>query len=321
MHIKGNKKYKSLENILILAFIILMIFATYNYYKTKNTEYKYLKTINLKNNNTDTKLVFFGKNEKVFMFNIESEYKYIYFNGRSNIEKLVAPMKDKYNNIKAIEYKTEYKNDSLVEKIKINLNELKTEEVELVPIFSEILVEYKKGLDIERFDNYLQKIGFKYSLLNTDFPSNPFNFDNIKNKENELLKTYIIQHESGVKNEVSYYGIENKIFKETSKSVYPYDAYIGDSKDLTSIKKEFESYAESLKGLNGIKYSFEFLENEAIDLIEIDYTQLDWQKDKKKLDEIIKLTFNIGIPNTKQGLNLKSSEEMLLKNGYIEKNK
>ncbi len=116
--------------------------------------------------------------------------------------------------------------------------------------------------------------------------------------------------EDGIAMTVTYYYKGDKVTKQTTKNVMNYDAIGVPSKEAA--KEILDPLSDMFKDVEGIKEKIDYGEYEVTEVIEVDYEKID-------LDEAKGLPGMMLDGDTKNGISMKKSAEMLLDQGFEEK--
>lgn len=133
----------------------------------------------------------------------------------------------------------------------------------------------------------------------------------VENKENmDLLTTMVLEQPTGLKIELSYYGKGDMAFKQTTNNVIPYKALPGGTKEVA--EKTLGPIAEKYKGLKGVTHKIEYGNDQATEMLEINFKEIDMEQIK-------------GVPglmldgDPKNGVSVSKSVELLKQTGFVEK--
>lgn len=112
--------------------------------------------------------------------------------------------------------------------------------------------------------------------------------------------------EKGVKNELTYTYKEDNVLKQSSVTTISLKE-IGATQE--QFKEVMEPESKKFEGITGIDYKIEYSDDIVIETLNADYEKLDFEKAKN-------LPGSIFSGDAKNGVSMKVSEEMLLKEGY-----
>lgn len=130
-----------------------------------------------------------------------------------------------------------------------------------------------------------------------------------KSNDFELLNTLVLEQPTGLKIEISYYGKGDIAFKQTAKNEVPYSVFGGKE----NAEKQINPIIEQYKNLKGVTHKVEFLEDKAVENLEVNFKELDLEKAKN----VPGLILDGGNPNN--GVSVSKSVEILKKQGFTEK--
>ena len=120
------------------------------------------------------------------------------------------------------------------------------------------------------------------------------------------------EKENGIKTTIKYTYIEkeDKVLKEVTTTEVPYSIYKGLPMD--EIKIKVEAVSARYQYIKGVKESIEYKENTFIEVMEIDYENLDFETANK--------AFNSNIKDPKQSkVSMEETVKKLTNDGYTEK--
>ena len=131
------------------------------------------------------------------------------------------------------------------------------------------------------------------------------------NKEATATKTFV-KEQNGIKITLVYTYIENedKVVKQTSKTEALFSAFQG--RDIEQIKKQLQDISAKYQGIKGLKETVDIQEDKFIEEVEVDYSELDYEKAK----DLPGMIFS-GDP-TKTKVSMEKSEKMLMTHGFEE---
>lgn len=130
-------------------------------------------------------------------------------------------------------------------------------------------------------------------------------------KEATATKTFV-KEQNGVKVTLVYTYIESedKVVKQTSKTEVLFSAFKG--RDIEQVKKQLQDISAKFQGIKGIKETVDIQEDKFIEEVEVDYSELDYEKAKNLPGMIFS-----GDP-TKTKVSMEKSEKMLMTHGFEE---
>ena len=130
-------------------------------------------------------------------------------------------------------------------------------------------------------------------------------------KEATATKTFV-KEQNGVKVTLVYTYIESedKVVKQTSKTEALFPAFKG--RDIEQVKKQLQDASAKFQGIKGIKETVDIQEDKFIEEVEVDYSELDYEKAKNLPGMIFS-----GDP-TKTKVSMEKSEKMLMTHGFEE---
>ncbi|MEB3024835.1 MULTISPECIES: YehR family protein [unclassified Parvimonas] len=130
-------------------------------------------------------------------------------------------------------------------------------------------------------------------------------------KEATATKTFV-KEQNGVKVTLVYTYIESedKVVKQTSKTEALFSAFKG--RDIEQVKKQLQDISAKFQGIKGIKETVDIQEDKFIEEVEVDYSELDYEKAKNLPGMIFS-----GDP-TKTKVSMEKSEKMLMTHGFEE---
>ena len=130
-------------------------------------------------------------------------------------------------------------------------------------------------------------------------------------KEATATKTFV-KEQNGVKVTLVYTYIESedKVVKQTSKTEALFSAFKG--RDIEQVKKQLQDASAKFQGIKGIKETVDIQEDKFIEEVEVDYSELDYEKAKNLPGMIFS-----GDP-TKTKVSMEKSEKMLMTHGFEE---
>lgn len=137
---------------------------------------------------------------------------------------------------------------------------------------------------------------------------------NTKNTVNTMTKVYVKEVRKGFNATVTYEYIESedKIIKHISKTEGIYE-YLPNMKNKEEAKNLLDPNGKKFDDIKGIKHSVEYLDDKFIDILEIDYTNLDIEKAKAK--GVIEKEFEDPL---KVPVSMKKTEKQMIEWGYTE---
>ena len=125
-------------------------------------------------------------------------------------------------------------------------------------------------------------------------------------------RTFEKEEENGIKTTIVYTYIEkeDKVLKEVTTTEVPYSIYKGLPMD--EIKIKVEAVSARYQYIKGVKESIEYKENTFIEVMEIDYENLDFETANK--------AFNSNIKDPKQSkVSMEETVKKQTNDGYTEK--
>jgi len=130
-------------------------------------------------------------------------------------------------------------------------------------------------------------------------------------KEATATKSFV-KEQNGVKVTLVYTYIESedKVVKQTSKTEALFSAFKG--RDIEQVKKQLQDASAKFQGIKGIKETVDIQEDKFIEEVEVDYSELDYEKAKNLPGMIFS-----GDP-TKTKVSMEKSEKMLMTHGFEE---
>ena len=130
-------------------------------------------------------------------------------------------------------------------------------------------------------------------------------------KEATATKTFV-KEQNGFKVTLVYTYIESedKVVKQTSKTEALFSAFKG--RDIEQVKKQLQDASAKFQGIKGIKETVDIQEDKFIEEVEVDYSELDYEKAKNLPGMIFS-----GDP-TKTKVSMEKSEKMLMTHGFEE---
>ena len=108
----------------------------------------------------------------------------------------------------------------------------------------------------------------------------------------------------------TYIEKEDKVVKQTTKNEGIY-AQLPSTKTKEEAQKVLDPIAKKYQGIKGIKHSIDYQEDKFIEDLEVDYTNIDYEKAKEVLGK------NFQDP-AKTKISMKKTEELMNKMGYTE---
>ena len=133
-------------------------------------------------------------------------------------------------------------------------------------------------------------------------------------KEETTTKTFVLD-KNGIKTTITYTYIEkdDKVLKQNTQNVGVY-AQLPKANSKEAAQKLLDPVAKNYQGIKGIKQSIDYQDDKFIEDLEIDYTDIDFEKAKKILGP------NFQDP-AKVKVSMKKTEEGLIKLVYTEQKK
>ena len=113
-----------------------------------------------------------------------------------------------------------------------------------------------------------------------------------------------------LENNYTYIEKEDKVVKQTTKNEGIY-AQLPSTKTKEETQKVLDPIAKKYQGIKGIKHSIDYQEDKFIEDLEVDYTNIDYEKAKEVLGK------NFQDP-AKTKISMKKTEELMNKMGYTE---
>ena len=123
----------------------------------------------------------------------------------------------------------------------------------------------------------------------------------------EETRTFEME-ETGTKSTITYTYSGDEVSKQTAENIVNYEELGIEKADAEEIIK---TVAEQYKDIDGVEYSVEYGDEEAVENIEINYEELDYEK-AQKTDGIMLQ----GDPE--KGISMEKSAEMIEEQGYTE---
>ncbi len=115
----------------------------------------------------------------------------------------------------------------------------------------------------------------------------------------------------GITTTITYYHEDDKVVKQTAENVVPY-ANLGISSEEEA-KEIFDPEAEKFQGIDGIKQKITYSDSEAVETLEVDYENLDFDK----ASELPGMMFDGDAKEN--GVSMGKSADMLLEQRFEEK--
>ena len=131
-------------------------------------------------------------------------------------------------------------------------------------------------------------------------------------KEATTATKTFVKEQNGMKVTLVYTYIEkeDKVIKQTTKNEGIY-AQLPSTKTKEEAQKVLDPIAKKYQGIKGIKHSIDYQEDKFIEDLEVDYTNIDYEKAKEVLGK------NFQDP-AKTKISMKKTEELMNKMGYTE---
>ncbi len=117
--------------------------------------------------------------------------------------------------------------------------------------------------------------------------------------------------EMGIKSTLTYYHDDDRVVKQTAENVIEYDLLGLTSKE--EAEEIFGPDAEQYEGIDGIKHEMKYSDDEATEILEINYDEVDYDAAK----DLPGIMFE-GDPE-EHDIGMEQSAEMLSKQGFTEK--
>lgn len=124
----------------------------------------------------------------------------------------------------------------------------------------------------------------------------------------EQVVTYKGSTVKGIETTLTYYAKDDKVYKQTSKSVIPYSALGVTSAE--EAKELFDDIIESLQDIDGYTDEVEYTDNEVIETVSVDFDVADLNK----LEELNIWLMKDG--DLTSGISLSESAKYLEENGF-----
>ncbi|CAM4088272.1 DUF1307 domain-containing protein [Listeria booriae] len=125
----------------------------------------------------------------------------------------------------------------------------------------------------------------------------------------EESKTFTSE-QNGMKMELTYTYKGDKVTKQTTKNVIPYKTLGVSTKE--DAEKSLKALSDKYQGVKGLKESLTYNDDNVVESVEVDYENAD-------LDKLAKIPGMLISGNTKKGISMKKSQEVLEKQGFTEK--
>ena len=123
----------------------------------------------------------------------------------------------------------------------------------------------------------------------------------------EETRTFEME-ETGTKSTITYTYSGDEVSKQTAENIVNYEELGIEKADAEEIIK---TVAEQYKDIDGVEYSVEYGDEEAVENIEINYEELDYEKAQKTEGIMLQ-----GDPE--KGISMEKSAEMIEEQGYTE---
>ena len=123
----------------------------------------------------------------------------------------------------------------------------------------------------------------------------------------EETRTFEME-ETGTKSTITYTYSGDEVSKQTAENIVNYEELGIEKADAEEIIKPV---AEQYKDIDGVEYSVEYGDEEAVENIEINYEELDYEKAQKTEGIMLQ-----GDPE--KGISMEKSAEMIEEQGYTE---
>jgi uncharacterized lipoprotein YehR (DUF1307 family) len=123
----------------------------------------------------------------------------------------------------------------------------------------------------------------------------------------EETRTFEME-EAGTKSTITYTYSGDEVSKQTAENIVNYEELGIEKADAEEIIKPV---AEQYKDIDGVEYSVEYGDEEAVENIEINYEELDYEKAQKTEGIMLQ-----GDPE--KGISMEKSAEMIEEQGYTE---
>lgn len=127
---------------------------------------------------------------------------------------------------------------------------------------------------------------------------------------NEPKTKTFVKEDTGIKMELTYTYVGDKVTKQTANNVINYSALGFDNVEDT--KTALEPVLNQYNDIKGLKHFMDYKENEAREYLEVDYENIDYEKAKSVPGIMI-----TGDP--KSGVSMKASEKLITEQGFVEK--
>ncbi len=125
----------------------------------------------------------------------------------------------------------------------------------------------------------------------------------------EVEKRVFELEEMGIVTTMTYTYQGDEVLKQKAENIFPY-ASLGVSSQEEA-EEILDPQVEELQGIDGVTEEIEYKEDEALEVLEIDYENLD----PEKIEKIPGLNIS---GNIKNGISMEKSAEALLSQGYEE---
>lgn len=119
-------------------------------------------------------------------------------------------------------------------------------------------------------------------------------------------KTFVNDSQQGVTMELTYYYEGDKVTRQTVKNTLVF-ADLGQTREV--LEPQIRELAKSYEGVKGIKYDLKVTDTEVVEVADVDYTNLDFEKAKSLPGITIQ-------GDAKNGVSMKASEKLLLEQGF-----
>lgn len=127
----------------------------------------------------------------------------------------------------------------------------------------------------------------------------------------DLEETVFESEQMGIQSTITYFHDGDKVKKQTAENIVPYEVIgVTEKEDAQAI---FDPEAEKFQDVDGIKHEIEYTDTEAIEKLEVDYADLDFDK----ANDLPGMTFDGDAKEN--GVSLEKSSEMLKNQGFTEK--
>ena len=123
----------------------------------------------------------------------------------------------------------------------------------------------------------------------------------------EEARTFEME-ESGVKSTLTYTYSGDEVISQKSESVVNYEELGMEKADVEEFMKPL---AEQYEGIDGLEYNIEYGEEEAVEIIDFNYDELDFEK-------AIKVDGFYLQGDAEQGVSMEKSAELIQEQGYTE---